>query len=129
MNEILAQARAQFAAIAQECTTGLAEAQARLDRAHAAAQRNSEEVRAATARAAAGFTKGLKKNGEAYREETFAFGPDPDSDDPDSGEAAARAPQQAPVPAAGSKPGRRPSTGEDRTEDEQGPRIFNEDSW
>ncbi|TDP91839.1 hypothetical protein [Labedaea rhizosphaerae] len=126
MNEILTQARAQFSAIAQECTTGLAEAQARLDRARAEAKRNSEEVAKATARTAATFTKELKKNGEAYPAETFSFGPDPDAD-----EATARAPQQAPAPSAASVPpgGRRPSAAEDRAEDEQGPRIFNEDSW
>jgi hypothetical protein len=121
MNEIVAQARAQLSAIAEECSTGLAEAQARMDRAHAEAQRNSEAVKAASERTASTLTKDRVKVNGAYPEESFAFGPDPDADE------AARAPQQAPVPSPPS--GRRPVTGDDHAEDEPGPRIFNEESW
>jgi outer membrane protein TolC len=122
MNDIVAQARAQWSAIAKESTTELAEAETRLAKAHAEAERNAEELKSSTAKLAAAFGREIRKATDAYPVETFSFGPDPDATDTEA--ATGRVPQQAPVP---SQPSRRRPVAE-HAEDEDGPRILN-DSW
>jgi outer membrane protein TolC len=122
MNDIVAQARAQWSAIATESATELAEAETRLAKAHAEAERNAEELKKSTAKLAAVLGREHRNATDAYPVETFSFGPDPDATDTE--DAVERVPQQAPVP---SPPGRRRPAAE-HADDEDGPRILN-DSW
>lgn len=126
MNEILAQAQAQWAAVSHECGTEVAEAEARLDEAKAAAKRNAEELKRSTAKAAAALGRQLKQGNEAYVVETFSFGPDPDAA---SEPATGPAPPQAPVPSPPAARRRPARAGDAVDDDDEGPRIFREDSW
>jgi hypothetical protein len=123
MNDIVAQARAQWSAIAKECTAELAEAETRMAEAHAEAERNAEELKKSTAKVAAAFDREFRKATDAYPVETFSFGPDPDTTD--TQDATERASQQAPVP---SPSGRRRPVADHADDDEDAPRILN-DSW